>query len=179
MTPTNWHVITGAPCSGKSSVIHALERKGYQVLHEVARTYIEEQLLQGQTMAELKADMASFEMRILRRKISLEAALSPQTTVFMDRAVPDSIAYFRHAGLDPTEALNASRVHRYKQIFVFERLQFIPDAARSEDDTVAMCLHHHLVKCYTALGYDIIPVPRMPLDDRVAFILAKAGYPAV
>ena len=31
---TNWHVITGAPCSGKTTVIRELERRGYSVVHE-------------------------------------------------------------------------------------------------------------------------------------------------
>jgi predicted ATPase len=38
---TNWYVITGAPCSGKTSVIRELEKRGYRVVHEVARAYIE------------------------------------------------------------------------------------------------------------------------------------------
>jgi predicted ATPase len=178
VTLTNWHVITGAPCSGKSSVILALACEGFQVLHEAARDYIEEQLQQGRSMPQIKADEADFEQRILHRKIALEASLAPHQTVFLDRAIPDSIAYYRYAGIDPSEALHASRMYRYKCIFVFERLTFIPDAARSEDDTVAMCLHEHLVRAYRELGYDIIPVPLMPIADRVNFILAAAGHPA-
>ncbi|MBW2239191.1 MAG: AAA family ATPase [Deltaproteobacteria bacterium] len=34
MQQTNWHVITGAPCSGKTSVICELERRGHPVVHE-------------------------------------------------------------------------------------------------------------------------------------------------
>ena len=44
---TNWYVITGAPSSGKSSVIRELENLGYRVVHEVARAYIEEELKKG------------------------------------------------------------------------------------------------------------------------------------
>ncbi|MEJ2222165.1 MAG: AAA family ATPase [Desulfobacterales bacterium] len=38
---THWSVITGAPCSGKTAVIHMLEQQGYTVIHEVARAYID------------------------------------------------------------------------------------------------------------------------------------------
>ena len=38
MQQTNWHVITGAPCSGKTGVIRELGQLGHLVVHEVART---------------------------------------------------------------------------------------------------------------------------------------------
>ena len=37
---TNWHVITGAPCSGKSTLIDQLANHGFQTVPESARLYI-------------------------------------------------------------------------------------------------------------------------------------------
>ena len=53
---TNWYVFTGAPCSGKTSVILALEKDNYRVIHEVARGYIDSQLQKGHSLAEIKSD---------------------------------------------------------------------------------------------------------------------------
>ena len=39
---TNWHVITGAPCCGKTTLIDQLADKGFQTVPETARQYIEE-----------------------------------------------------------------------------------------------------------------------------------------
>jgi len=47
MRQTNWHIITGAPCSGKTTVINEIERRGIRVIHEVARAYIDRQLGKG------------------------------------------------------------------------------------------------------------------------------------
>ena len=54
---TNWYVITGAPCSGKTSVINAFEQQGFLVVHEVARAYIDEELQQGKSLKQIKADV--------------------------------------------------------------------------------------------------------------------------
>ena len=54
---TNWCVITGAPCSGKTAVIYELKQGGYKVIHEVARAYIDEMLDDGQPLDQIKADV--------------------------------------------------------------------------------------------------------------------------
>lgn len=97
---TNWYVITGAPCSGKTSVLRGLEQRGFQVVDEVARAFIDSQLARGRTLAEIKADVGSFERHILFEKMRIEKNLSRNRTVFFDRAVPDSIAYFQVEGLE-------------------------------------------------------------------------------
>ncbi|MBW1726234.1 MAG: AAA family ATPase [Deltaproteobacteria bacterium] len=55
MQRTNWYVTTGAPCSGKTAVISALEQLGYPVVHEVARAYIDEELKKGKSIAKIKS----------------------------------------------------------------------------------------------------------------------------
>ena len=75
MQQTNWHVITGAPCSGKTAVIRELEQLGYPVVHEVARAYIDERLQNGETIARIKTDILSFERHILYNNIAIERNL--------------------------------------------------------------------------------------------------------
>jgi predicted ATPase len=90
---TNWHIITGAPCSGKTSVIKEIEQRGIRVIHEVARAFIDRQLGQGLRLDQIKADMLKFERHILHAKIRIEDSPSETDPVFFDRGVPDSIAY--------------------------------------------------------------------------------------
>ncbi|MEA1948003.1 MAG: ATP-binding protein [Thermodesulfobacteriota bacterium] len=137
MQRTNWYVITGAPCSGKTAVISALEQLGYPVVHEVARAYIDEELKKGKSIAKIKADVPLFERHILYKKIEIEKSLSKDATVFLDRGVPDSIGYYILEGLYPDEPIKKSKQTRYKKIFFFERLRFEKDAVRSEDDKIA------------------------------------------
>lgn len=171
MQQTHWHVITGAPCSGKTAVICELERRGYPVVHEAARAYIHEELQKGNTMAQIKADISAFERHILYQKIEIERSLSKDATVFLDRAIPDSIGYYLLEGLNPDDPIQKSGLWRYKNIFFFERITFEKDTVRSEDDEIAAALDGLLNKSYQMLGYEIISVPLMAVEDRVDFIL--------
>ena len=171
MQQTNWHVITGAPCSGKTAVIRELEQFGYAVVHEVARAYIDERLKTGETIERIKADILSFERHILYKKIAIEQSLLKEETVFLDRAVPDSIGYYILEGLDPDDPIQKSRLWRYKKIFFFDRIPFEKDPVRSEDDKIASRLDKLLKETYRMLDYEIIFVPLMTVNERVSFIL--------
>lgn len=102
MQRTHWIVVTGAPCSGKTSVIRTLENNGYEVVHETARALIDHALAQGLTLEAVKADELTFERQVLSAKIAAESSLNKNRPIFLDRAIPDSIAYFRKAGFDIT-----------------------------------------------------------------------------
>ena len=168
---SNWYVITGAPCSGKSAVIRSLDCRGFKVVPETARSYINSQLASGRTLMEIKSDVLSFERHILHEKIRIEQTLPKDQTIFLDRAVPDSVAYFQLEGLDGNEPLSNSRYVRYRGIFLFDRLTFQTDAVRTEDSTLAGQIELHLEACYRQLDYPIIRVPVMPIGQRVDWIL--------
>lgn len=171
MYSTNWCVITGAPCSGKTTVIRELEKRGYRVVQEIARAHIDKALMKGKTIQEIKADIKAFEQHILDKKVEIEASLPKNETIFLDRAIPDSIAYFTLEGLDPEGPIEKSRITRYQKIFFFEKLAFQKDAVRSEDEKIAAELDRLLQKSYQMLGYEIIHVPLAPVGDRVEFVL--------
>jgi predicted ATPase len=168
---TNWHIITGAPFSGKTTVIKEIEQRGIRVIHEVARAYIDRQLGKGLRLDQIKADMLQFERHILHAKVRIEDSLTKTDPVFFDRGVPDSIAYYNLEGLDPAEPLKHSRRTRYRRIFFFERFDFLNDKVRSEDEMIAARLNDLLLKAYGEIGYDITMVPVMPVIDRVDLVL--------
>jgi predicted ATPase len=171
MLNTNWNVITGAPSSGKTSVICELERLGYRVVHEAARAFIDEELKKGKTIEQTKSDELAFERHILYKKIKIEEFLPKKEIIFLDRAVPDSIAYFKSAGLNPNEPVKKSKLIRYKNIFLFERLEFEKDRVRSEDHAKATELDLLLENAYQSLGYHIVRVPVLSVQKRTDFIL--------
>lgn len=176
---TSWIVITGAPSSGKTSVINALTARGYNVQDEVARELIEECLRHGLSLGDIKADGGKqLQEDILRIKSSREKQLAPLDTVFMDRGMPDSITYFRLAGLDTDAAMAACRRFRYHAVFIFDRLPVVSDGIRSEDEATAVQIDRMLMTDYQSLGYAPVRVPVMPVSARADFILQKLGMPA-
>jgi len=171
MRITNWYVITGAPCSGKTSVISRIEQLGYRVIHETARSYINDELNKGKTLDEIKADMSLFEKNIFYRKIKIESSLPEKAIVFLDRAIPDSIAYFRFAGLNSEEPEKESAYIRYRKIFLFDRLRIKQDEVRNENEEDSILIERLIEETYKTIGYEIMRVPVLPVRRRADFIL--------
>lgn len=171
MRQTKWCVITGAPCSGKTAVINEIEQRGIRVIHEVARSYIDQQLNKGLRLDQIKSDVLMFERHILYKKIRIQSSLPETETIFFDRGVPDSIAYYNLEGLDATEPLRASQDTRYLRIFFFERLDFFIDNVRSENEKTAVKLNKLLHEAYRQSDYDIEVVPVMPVKERADKVL--------
>lgn len=169
---TNWHVITGAPCSGKTTVIDHIESLGYMVVPEVARIYITNEIKKGRALGQIKGDN-SFEYTILAEKIKIEDSLPEDKMLFLDRAVPDSIAYFKLAGLNTDELIQRGRILRYKKIFLFERLRFEKDKIRTEDEAEIALLDRLLEESYQMLCYNVVHVPVLSTRDRAKYILQR------
>ena len=112
-----------------------------------------------------------FESHILDEKIRIEANLPPNEAIFFDRGIPDSLAYFKLAGLDAAEPLKKCSLFRYRRIFFFENLPFLKDRVRSEDDKTADRLNSLIQLSYRMLEYPIIHVPVLSIKQRVEFIL--------
>jgi len=170
-TFTNWRVITGPPCSGKTTLIRALEKRSFRVVHEVARAWIEAELAQGRTLSEVRSDLAAFEGRILRRKAHIEAQLPPDALIFLDRALPDSIAYFTAAGLDPGPARRLSRHRRYRRVYYCLPVGApFQDGVRYESDTAVHDVGRLISLAYEGLGYRLLVLPACSVAERLAVI---------
>jgi len=177
---TNWCVFTGAPSSGKTSVLEEMAHRGYAVQNEVARELIETALRSGKTLADIRAQshVQDLQRRIVKLKLARERGLHRDTLVFSDRGTPDSIIYYKLAGMDAAEAFTASKIFHYRAVFLFERLPLVMDDVRTENTAQALEIERQLVTSYESLGYQLIPVPVMPIAARADFILEKLGNPA-
>ncbi len=177
---TNWCVFTGAPSSGKTSVLEELAHRGYAVQVEVARELIETALRQGMSLFEIrdKAHVQDLQRRIVALKLAREKGLHPETLIFSDRGTPDSIAYYRAAGIDTAPAIAASQIFQYRAVFLFERLPLVKDDVRTETDAQAAALEQAIINDYEGLGYSLTRVPVMPIAARADFILQQLGNPA-
>ena len=170
-TKTNWCVITGAPSSGKTSVIEELIRRGYKTEPEVARDLIEDCLMRGEKIEQVREKNEWLQKEILRLKLAREESQDPEQLVFLDRGIPDSLTYFRIAGLDLTAAKAASCKFHYRCIFIFDRLSLVQDGIRTESDEIARQIDISLEQDYRELGYSPVRVPILSIKARADFIL--------
>lgn len=169
---TNWHVITGGPGTGKTTVINLLAKRGYKTTIEHARHYIDSMKEEGETVEEIRANKRKFQLGVLAMQIEEEAVLSPDDTVFLDRAIPDAMAYYKFLKLDYDKSLlTAIERFSYKKIFILDRLPMVNDYARTEDEPAQKAIHNLIIEVYESLGNPVIFVPVLSPDDRVDFIL--------
>ena len=105
-------------------------------------------------------------------QLQQEASLLPSDVIFLDRALPDALAYYKFLNLPVSrKLLDALEVYRYKKIFILDLLPLVPDYARLEDDASQQRIHELLIEVYTDLEYEVIHVPLLPAEHRVEFIL--------
>jgi predicted ATPase len=170
---TNWHVITGGACCGKTTLIGLLADRGFPTVPEAARQLMEKEKARGRTIEEIFEDGAAFERVLKDFQQEIEHRLCATDVVFLDRALPDCLAFFRFFGLDPNEILAECLHHRYASVFVLDLLPLQLDGARIEDDTFTVVLDELLVRDYDALGYHVVRVPVLSLEERLEFVLER------
>jgi predicted ATPase len=168
---TNWHVITGASCSGKTTLIDQLADKGFQTVPEVGRQYFESEMAKGRTNDEIREDRVALQHGIIDMQLKIEGGLRAIDVIFLDRAFPDVLAFCRVFGLNPNEVLLECFRRRYASVFMLDRFPYQQDGVRAADDATADFLDEWIARDYRALGYRVVRVPVMSPEERLAFVL--------
>ena len=170
---TNWHVITGAPSCGKTTLINLLADKGFQTVPESARQFMEREIARGRTINEIHANGAALQRDIEDMQLGVERRLRASDVIFLDGAVPGSLAWYRVFGLNPNDVLPGCFHHRYASIFILDRLPLQQDGLRFDDHAYNNFLDEWHTRDYLALGYNIVRVPVLAPEERLAFVLEE------
>ncbi|GAA1784305.1 AAA family ATPase [Agromyces lapidis] len=171
---SNWYVITGGPSSGKTTMVNLLRQRGYQTTIEHARHYIDLQRLGGRTVTDIRSKQLEFQRSVLAMQLEQEAALDPDEIVFLDRALPDSLAYYRFLDLPPDPSLSEALTRvKYRKVFLLDLLPLAKDYARTEDAEAQHQIQGLLLDVYEGLHLPLTRVPALPPDERVEFVLAR------
>ncbi len=167
---TKWHVVTGAPSCGKTTLINLLADKGYQVVPESARKYMEGEVARGKSIDEVHANATALQTAIKDMQLEVECGLQADEILFLDGAVPGSLAFYRLFGLNPNEILLDCFHHRYASVFILDCLPIELDGFRFKLDTHTDFLDEWHTRDYLSLGYNVVRVPVMPPEERLALV---------
>lgn len=172
MRQTNWYVITGGPSSGKTTTVNILRDRGYITTMEHARHFLDTQRLKGRTLEEVRENQHEFQLGVLDMQIEQEREIAPHVQVFLDRAIPDAMAYYRFLNLTPDEKLiEAMQKISYKKIFILDYLPLVNDYARNENAEAQKKIHGLITEVYEDLPFPVVHVPILAAELRVDFIL--------
>lgn len=167
---SNWCVLTAGPCAGKTSTIRELLARGYNVAPEASRLVIDQKISEGYDDPQSHEDFPQWvekKDRQIERRLERDAS----DVVFLDRSLADNIAYQRLFNGGTYQSLVDECIGRYQTVFLLEQLPLENDYARKEDEETAREIHEELRTTYEDLGYDVVEVPVMPIDERVDFVV--------
>ncbi len=175
-------VITGAPGTGKTSVIVKLEASNYFCFHEVIRSMTQEAKENDESATFASnpivsvSDPYEFNTQILNGRIEqfTDAVTKSDPILFYDRGIPDVLAYMDYFNQTyGDDFINQCKDHRYNHVFLLPPWEeiYVSDNERFESFEQAKDIHHHLLETYTRFGYMCTEVPFGSINERHDFIL--------
>lgn len=176
MVGNPYYIITGAPSTGKTSILNQLRSKGYICHKEIAREVIRENLDAGLDVFPWN-NMHQFSDMVLSRMQELVKTFDPNQVQFLDRSMVDLIGYMKFANQEvpPHYLKEALSVGYAKKVFFLPIWHdiYTQDEERKESIEEAEKIGNSLEETYASLGFELIHVPHVSIEERVAFILEE------
>jgi predicted ATPase len=174
-----FHVITGGPGSGKSTLVEALGRHGYAHSIEAGRAIIQDQTAIDGPALPGRDPLAFAELMLSWELHSHRLAHRLSGPVFFDRGVPDIVGYYHLLGRPvPSHVTRASERFRYnRRVFLAPPWPeiFRQDAERKQTPEEAERTYEAMVTAYSSCSYELLALPLASVEERVGFVLASIG----
>jgi predicted ATPase len=168
-------VIIGGPSTGKSSLINALSAQGFTCFKEISRQVILDARKDGIDQLFLEKPLLFSELLLKGREQQFNNAKnSTDDFVFLDRGIPDTVAYMDYIGQDYPEVFRKScQNNRYDYVFVLAPWKkiYIQDNERYETFEQAQEIHRALLNTYQNYDYQLKNVPFGTVEERVNHII--------
>ena len=173
MTKTNFHIITGGPGAGKTSLLEALVSRGYDCIPETARQIIKDRLSKGLSP---RPDAKTFAHEIFNKDWTNFISNSDVSSLlFFDRSFIDSACMLFDSDVNSYDKIKDTfESHRYNsKVFITPPWKeiFHNDTERDQSFEQSIEVYKRLDKWYREHGYDIVMLPKDTIENRVNFVL--------
>jgi predicted ATPase len=168
-------VITGGPGTGKSSIIKELKKRGFICFDEISRQVTLDARKNGVEQLFLTQPLLFSELLLEGRKKQYKEANSQNTSlVFLDRGLPDVLAYMDYFNSEyPNNFIETCKKSTYDHVFILAPWQeiFESDSVRYESFDQAIEIHEHLLNTYKKYNYNLLDVPFGSIEKRTDYVL--------
>ena len=174
----NLYVVTGGPAVGKTTLLEELQKRGYQIVPEIARALIKEQQMANGDALPWKNKQLYLELMFERSIESFSHIANKennQAPIFFDRGFLDAICYAQliHSELSE-EMISYAKNWRYNNsVFLLPPWRDIyeTDKERKQSFEEAVLTYEKMTETYTHYGYNLTILPKMPVKNRADFVL--------
>ncbi len=174
----HFFVITGGPGSGKSTLLDSLQARGFGRSLEAGRGIIQDQVAIGGRALPWSDPAAFADLMLCWEMRSYRMAQEWKGIVFFDRGLPDVVGYLRLMTLPvPDYMEKAPRTFRYNhRVFIAPPWEdiFAPDQERRQSFAEAVRTYEVMVETYQNYRYELVEIPRVPVEERVEFVIRSA-----
>ena len=168
-------LLIGGPSTGKTTLINYLKTLGYPCLEEISREVIKKAQSEGIDQLFLEKPLLFSQLlKDARIQQFQEVATYDTDYVFLDRGIPDTVAYMDYIGQDYTEEfVTDCKTYHYDVVFILPLWKEIhqTDGERYESFEQAQEIQDHLLATYRTYGYTPIEVPKSDVASRASFII--------
>ena len=166
-------VISGAPGTGKTSIIDELSNRGYTCHPEISREIIADQVYTNGSITPWQ-DIDRFSKVVIEERLNQFKKASNKIE-FYDRGIIDSFAYLLKDKIPiKQEWESIAKKYRYfNKVFIAAPWKDIyqTDEERKEDFITATEIHKFMIEAYKLYSYQVIIIPKTDIRDRINFIL--------
>ena len=171
-------VVTGTPGAGKTALVEALALRGHSTVREAATDVV---AARGPDVRPWESPAFLDAVVAVQREREL-AAPRDADHVVLDRSPVCTLALARHMGYDvpPGLAAELERIQRERsyerRVLYVEWLGYLtPTEVRRIDEADTLRFDRIHRETYLELGYELVEVPVLPVEDRVALVESVIG----
>jgi predicted ATPase len=168
-------LLSGCSGGGKSTLLEELRVRGHPVVEEPGRRIVKQELERGGDALPW-IDAAAFARRAIQIALSdRERAWNQRGWIFFGRGLIDAVSALEELtgeGMLPVFGTQ----HRYhRKVFLAPPWPEIyqGDTERRHGFEAGVAEFERLQRVYPALGYEVIMLPKVTVDQRADFVLAE------
>lgn len=173
---TNWRLVTGAPGSGKTTLIRSLQQLNFDTVEDPGRAVLVNYACQRNNKTDPRADYLLFQQIVRKRAVKTFLVQDPLEKIYFDYGVAECLAFLKASNIPWREEFVEAAVSiKFDKVFLCSLVPVLSeDTLRTETKERREELQCLIGEIYSSLGHTVKLIPCLTLDERLKLVLDQA-----